>query len=313
MTRKIIIDCDPGIDDAVALTGALFDPRLSVLAITATAGTVAAEQATSNVCAILSALDPPRYPRIGKATPPEMAAVSDDKFLNGPCGLGNFPVGLTHRQHLPTSEKVIAELLRQHPYEITLVCLGPLTNLARLFKRDPAVIELVDKVVISGGACRVPGNATPVAEFNLHFDPLAARDVFASPTTKSLIPLDVTEQIEFGLELLEQMPSKKTRAGQLLHQTLPFAFRAAHQRLGRELLSLLDATTIAAVVEPELFEWTEMAGKVETQGVLTNGMSVFDQRMRPEWSTNMEVALSADFDAVKGLVRRSLRYAGQQT
>ncbi|MCO8125143.1 nucleoside hydrolase [Stieleria sp. TO1_6] len=313
MTRKIIIDCDPGIDDAVALTAALFDPRLEVLAITATAGTVTAPQATANVGAIVSALDPPRYPRIGKATPPEDAAVSDDRFLNGVGGLGDFQISQTERQHVPTSEKVIAELLRQYPGEITLVCLGPLTNLARLCQRDANVIELIDKVVVSGGAVRVSGNATSVAEFNLHFDPLAASDVFSSPTTKSLVPLDVTQKISFGVELLEQLPAKTTRAGNLLHQLLPYAFRASHQRLGRELLPLIDATTIAAVVEPELFQWTEMAGKVETQGTLTCGMSVFDRRLRPEWNVNMEVTLKADFDAVKGLVRRSLQYAGQQS
>lgn len=313
MTRKIIIDSDPGIDDAVALTAALFDPRLNVLAVTATAGTVAAEQATSNLCAVVSTLDPPRYPRIGKATPPEKASVSDDRFLNGPDGLGEFNVEQTQRQHLPTSEKVIAELLRQYPGEITLVCLGPLTNLARLCLRDPAAVNLIDKVVVSGGAIRVAGNASSVAEFNLHFDPAAASEVFASPTTKSLVPLDVTDRIRFGVDLLEQLPPKHTRAGHLLHKILPFAFRTAHQRLGRELLPLMDATTIASVVEPELFKWTEMAGKVETQGELTRGMSVFDQRLRPEWHINMEVATSADFDAVKGLVRRSLRFAGQQS
>lgn len=313
MSRKIIIDTDPGIDDAVALTAALFDPRLEVLAITATAGTVAAEQATSNVCAIVAALDPPRYPRIGKATPPEDASVSDDRHLNGASGLGEFTAELTQRQHLPASEKVIAELLRQHAGEITLVCLGPLTNLARLCQRDPSVISLIDKVVVSGGAVRVAGNATCVAEFNLHFDPLSASDVFASPTTKSLVPLDVIQEIQFGVDLIEQLPSKHTRAGQLLHQTLPFAFRAAHQRLGCEVLPLHDATTIASLVEPELFQWTEMAGKVETQGLLTRGMSVFDQRMRPEWKCNMEVAMSADEEAVKGLIRRSLRFAGQKS
>ena len=313
MTRKIIIDCDPGIDDAVALTCALFDPRLSVMAITSTAGTVTAEQATSNVCAIVSTLDPPRYPRIGKATPPESAAVRNDSFLNGATGLGELTVGLTQRQHLPTSEKVIAELLRQHPDEITLVCLGPLTNLARLCKRDPGVFELIDKVVVSGGACDVAGNATAVAELNLFLDPIAASDVFASLTTKSLVPLDVTEKVSFGVDLLEQIPSQSTRAGQLLHQILPYAFRASHQRLGRELLPLIDATTIASIVEPELFEWTDVAGKVETQGDLTCGMSVFDRRLRPEWNVNMEIAISADFDAVRGLVRRSLQYAGQQS
>lgn len=313
MSRKIIIDTDPGIDDAIALTNALFDPRLEVLAITATAGTVTASQATSNVGAIVSTLDPPRYPRIGKASPPEDASVSDDLFLNGPTGLGEFSYGQTQRQHLPTSEKVIAELLRQHPGEITLVCLGPLTNLARLCQFDAAAVNLIDKVIVSGGAVRAAGNASPVAEFNLHFDPVAAREVFASPTTKSLVPLDVTQRVSFGVELLEQLPSKTTRAGHLLHQILPFAFRAAHQRLGREMLPLIDATTIAAVVEPELFEWREMAGKVETQGQLTRGMTVFDQRLRPEWQINMEVALKADYDGIRELVRRSMQFAGQSS
>lgn len=312
MTRKIIIDCDPGIDDAVALTAALFDPRLDVLAVTATAGTVDADRATSNLGAVISALDPPRFPRIGKASPPENAALSDDKFLNGPSGLGDFQAGTTQRQHLPASEKVIAELLRQHPGEVTLVCLGPLTNLSRLFQRDPAVIELVDKIVISGGACNVAGNATAVAESNFHFDPIAASDVFRSATTKSLVPLDVSSEISFGLDLIDSMPAKYTRIGRVLHQLLPFAFRVSHQQLGRELLPLHDATTIAALVEPELFEWSELAGKVETHGDLTSGMSVFDKRLRPEWSVNMEVALSADIEAVKELVLRCLQYAGQQ-
>ncbi|OYP34440.1 nucleoside hydrolase [Rhodopirellula sp. MGV] len=313
MTRKIIIDSDPGIDDAIALTMALFDPRLDVLAITATAGTVDAEQATSNVGAIISTLDPPRYPRVGKASPPEDASVTDDSFLNGRSGLGDFEVANNARQHLPASEKVMAELLRAHPGEVTIVCLGPLTNLARLAQRDPAALQLVDKLVISGGAYRAPGNASPVAEFNLHFDAVAAADVFLSPTTKSLVPLDVTNRIAFGVDLLEQLPAKYTRAGNLLGQMLPHAFRMSHQRLGRELLPLIDATTIAAVLEPELFEWTEMAGKVETQGVHTCGMSVFDRRLRPEWQTNMEVALKADVDGVQQLIHRSLKYAGQQT
>ncbi|MEO1530328.1 MAG: nucleoside hydrolase [Planctomycetota bacterium] len=313
MTRKIIIDCDPGIDDAVALTAALFDPRLNVLAITATAGTVSAEQATANVDAIVAAIDPPRLPRIGKATTPEEPAYSGDKMLNGSHGLGDFVASNSARHHVHTSEKVIAELLRQSPGEVTLVCLGPLTNLARLCQRDPSVIPLINQVVISGGAYRVPGNASAVAEYNLHFDPASADEVFASPTTKSLVPLDISDQINFGVDLIEQLPSKFTKAGQFLHQILPFAFRAAHRQLGRELISLVDATTIAAVVEPELFHWTEMAGRVETKGELTSGMSVFDCRLRPEWNENMEVAVGGDIEAIRELVLRGLRYAGQQS
>jgi purine nucleosidase len=313
MTRKIIIDCDPGIDDAIALCMALFDPRLEVLAITPTAGTVEASQATTNVTAIVGQLDPPRYPRIGKATPADAAPVVDDKFLNGQDGLGGCNFQPSGRQHTTPSEKVIAELVHQNPNEVTLVCLGPLTNLARLCRRDPTAIPLLNNVVISGGSVSQAGNASPIAERNMFYDPDSATEVFASATTKSLVPLDVTEEVRFGVELLEQLPSKFTRAGGLLHKILQFAFRMAHQHLGRELIPLYDPTALMAVLEPELFEWSNMAGKVERHGELTRGTTVFDQRLRPEWPLNMEVALSADTSEVQAAIIRSLRYAGQQS
>lgn len=313
MTRKIIIDCDPGIDDAVALAIALFDPRIDVLAITATAGTVEADQATNNVIAIVNQLDPARYPRIGTALPIVGAPVLDDSYLNGPDGLGEFQFEASARQNPTPSEKLIGDLIHQHPNEITLVCLGPLTNLARLCHRDPAAIPLLNNVVISGGSIGYPGNATPSAERNFFFDSVAADEVFTSPTTKSLVPLDVTEEVLFGVDLLEHLPSKTSKAGELLHKLLPFAFRMAHQKLGRELIPLYDATTMLSVVEPELFTWEGMAGRVETKGELTRGTTVFDQRLRREWPMNMEVAVDVDSDEAQAAITRSIRYAGQRS
>lgn len=313
MTRKIIIDCDPGIDDAVALTIALFDPRLEVLAITAAAGTVSADQANANVSAIVGTLDPPKYPRFGRASASSNSALTDDGYLNGANGLGECHIDPPDRQHVPASEKVIAELLRKYPNEVTLVCLGPLTNVARLYQRDPAAVGLIDKVVISGGAISTAGNATAVAERNMFYDPTSANAVFHSPTTKSLVPLDVTNSVSFGVELLEKIPAKYTRAGQLLHQLLPFAIRTAHQKLGRELIPLYDSTALLAVTEPELFQWREMAAKVETRGELTIGMTVFDRRMRPEWNDNMEVAHKVDVNGARDAIMRGLRYAGQHS
>jgi len=312
MSRKVIIDCDPGIDDAVAICAALFDPRLDVLAITATAGTVVADQATDNVTAIVGQLDPRRYPRIGTATPTDNAPVIDDGHLYGSDGLGGCEFETSDRQHQTPSEKVIAGLLHQYPNEITIVCLGPLTNLARLC-RDPAAVELVDQVIISGGSVTHPGNATPAAERNIFFDPPSAEEVFASATTKILVPLDVTERVRFGVELLEQLPPKYTRAGALLHKMLPFAFRTAHENLGQELIPLYDPTTVLAVVEPERFEWKPMAGKVETAGGLTRGMTVFDRRMRRRWPLNMEVAQSVHRGEAAEAIVRMLKYAGQES
>jgi len=313
MARKIILDCDPGIDDAVAICMALFDPRLEVLAITATAGTIDADQATRNVGGLVHSLDPQRYPRVGKASPSSDAAVVDDGLLHGSDGLGGCELKISDRQHQPPSEKVIAELLHRFPNQITLVCLGPLTNLARLCRRDPAVLTLIDKVFISGGAIRVPGNATPAAERNLFFDSVSAAEAFESATTKSLVPLDVTDEVTFGVDLLEHLPPKYSRAGQLLHQMMPFAFRTGHQRLGRELIPLYDPTTLMAVIEPDLFTWQPMAVKVETKGELTRGMTVVDGRMRPEWPQNLEVAVDVDAAEVRNTIIRALRYAGQHT
>lgn len=313
MARKIIIDCDPGIDDAVALCIALFDPRLEVLAITATAGTVDATKATTNVTAILASLDPARYPRVGKATMPSGGAVIDDRHLNGSDGLGDCDFRHPDRQHQVASEKVIGELVRKFPGEVTLVCLGPTTNLARLCQRDASAVSLIDKVVISGGSVGHPGNVTPAAESNMYFDAQSASEVFGSGTTKSLVPLDVTEQVTFGVQLLEELPAKYTRAGAMLHKILTFAFRAAHQRLGREMIPLYDATTILAVLEPHLFQWQNMAGRVEVRGSLTRGMTIFDRRLRPEWPMNMEVAIGVDANEARAMLVRSMRFAGQQS
>src|SRR5688572_5490247 len=141
MARKVIIDCDPGIDDALALTLALFDPRLEVVAITAVAGNVAAERATMNVQAIVERLDPPRYPRLGIATAAGDAPYVDARHLHGPEGLGpvELLVSKLARQH--TAEKLISDEVRAAPGDITIICLGPLTNIARALAREPELAE----------------------------------------------------------------------------------------------------------------------------------------------------------------------------
>ena len=313
MSKKIIIDCDPGIDDTIALCMALFDPRLDVLAINAVAGTVEAEQATNNVAAIINMLDPPRYPRIGKATPAENASITDDQFLNGSDGLAESHFEPSGRQHLQPSEKVMVDLIQQHPNQITILCLGPLTNLARLVRWEPNILTLIDQIVISGGSVKHAGNATTMAERNIHYDPSSAQTVFNSATTKSLVPLDVTEEIRFGVELLDRLPSPGTHVGSLLRKLLPFAFRSAHQKLGEELIPLYDPTALMSILEPDLFSWEPMAGRVETKGELTRGMTVFDQRLRRSWPINMDVANEVDTLEIKEAIIRSIRYAGQKS
>lgn len=313
MSRKIIIDCDPGIDDAVAIALALFDPRLEVVAITACAGTTDAEQATQNVRALVERLDPPRMPRIGAALDPELgAAVANGTLLHGEDGLGNSDWTPVARQHSMPSDKLISDRLRADPGDVTIVCTGPMTGFAKALTRDPALVPMIDRVIIAGGSVVGIGNVTPAAEFNFHFDPVSARHVFHSATTKSLIPLEVCRQLSFGWELVEKLPPKYTKVGAVLQSIISHYCRATRQQLGQETISLQAVLPILMLLEPSLFTCEEMAGEVEIAGELTRGMTIFDQRSPRQWRTNMEVALSVDVPAATEVFYDCLKLAAQE-
>jgi purine nucleosidase len=310
MSRKVIIDCDPGIDDAVALCLALFDSRLEVQAITATQGNVTAHQASRNVQTIVDQLDPPRFPRIGVAAPPENPPSIDGRDFHGEDGLGNagFVVSELHQQH--PAEKIICDVVHAWPEEVTIVALGPLTNIARALSRDPELSSTVGRILMMGGSVQGIGNVTAAAEYNMFYDPQSAREVFRSHTTKTLIPLDVTSQVLLTLDLMSELPGETTRAGAFLRRILPYAFRAFRQNLGLEGIHLHDAVAVMAAIHPELFETQEMSGDVEVRGELTTGATVFDRRRMQGWQANMEVAVGIDVAAVTDGILRGLRDAG---
>jgi inosine-uridine nucleoside N-ribohydrolase len=311
--RKVIIDCDPGIDDAVALAMALFDPRLEVVAVTAVEGKTSADHVNCNVQSLIERLDPPKYPRIGAATPADTGPGIDLRDLHGEDGIGNvrFDCSRLARQH--PAEKIIADEIRAAPDEITILCLGPLTNIARVFAREPALVQRVGRLVISGGSVSGIGNATPCAEFNIYYDPESARSVFRAMITKTLVPLDVTERVKFDLGFLNQLPPEETRAGSVLRAVLPYYVRVYRQQLGLELFTLPDVVPLVALTNPELFEMTELSGDVEVAGELTTGATIFDRRPAFRGPRNMEVAREVDVAAVTDCILRSLSQAGKAT
>ena len=152
MPRKLILDIDPGIDDAISLAIALFDPRLDILAVTATGGSVSPQQATANVQALVALLDPPKLPRLG-AAPTDVAPIDHPWNLHGADGLGglDLPRIQLHGEH--AAEKVIVETLRAHPREVTILALGPLTNIARVLRRDPGLAEIIAGIIVCGCCC----------------------------------------------------------------------------------------------------------------------------------------------------------------
>jgi purine nucleosidase len=310
--RKVILDVDPGIDDAVALTMALFDPRLEVVAVTAAGGNVMPEQATGNLQAIVAYLDPPRLPRIGIA--PTDTALPEKPFtMHGGDGLGgiDLPRAQLHGGHV--AEKVMWETIRANPREVTVIALGPLTNLSRLLRRDPSIAEIIDRVIIAGGTVHGAGNVTPVADLNFYCDPAAARHVIREPLTKSLVPLETTSQVMLEFDFLEQLPDETSRAGLLLRRMLPHTFRAHRQLLGSEGAWLHDVVALVAATNPELFERAAIVADVETVGDLTAGMLVIDRRQVRQQRPNADLFVNCDVSAVKDCILRGLAAAAAAT
>ncbi len=312
MTRKILIDCDPGIDDAIAICLALFHTELELVGITACEGAVDARQVNQNLESIIHLLDPAKRPRLGMASPCSLAPPENARYLHGPDGLANLSLQIELQRSQP-AEKVMAECLKNHPNDLTIICLGPLTNLAALLQHQPHLEGLINRVIIAGGSVNGIGNVTPCAEFNMYFDPEAARTVLQSATTKSMVPLDVSAEVRFDLGFLEQLPVGSSRAGDFLRQSLPVLFRAFRQHHAMEEIFLRDLIALMACLNPNYFAWEEMACDIETLNGLTRGMTVFDRRYPCEWQRNVEVAVKVETGLVKDSIIEGLRWAGQKT
>lgn len=308
MAKKVILDVDPGVADAVALCMALLDPRLEVVAATATGGNVAPEQATRNVQALIEQLDPSRWPRIGAADPEQLLLV-DSRELWGEDGLcgADFHVAELHHRH--SAVKILSNEIRAAPHEITILACGPLTNIAAAIQREPDLASLIGHLIIVGGTLGGPGNVTPAAEFNIYCDAEAARTVFMAPITMTMMPLDTTSKVILRFDVLDQIPKATTRIGKVLRAILPGALLASHQRLGVEGLMVPEAVATAAFLQPELVTTERRHCDVELSGELTRGATVIDRRRASPYPTNMDVATDINAEGAIDTILRSLRQA----
>lgn len=306
MSHKIAIVCDPGIDGAFAVALALHDPTLDVVGLLATAGNVSAQRATENIQILVDNLDPPRLPRLGAA--PDVDYGIDGTKLHGTSGLGgvNFPCAPLH--HLPPSEKLLADLVRQYRDELTVICLGPLTVVARAFDLCPEAPKLLRSIVCVGGCYRDPGNAGPVSEFHFYCDPPAARKVLRCGAPLTLIPLDLMRKLLFSPTDLLGLPSDGTPACRFLRQIVPYGIAATSNLYGIEGFHLKDVLGVVAVALPSLIRTRHMRVDVETRGELTRGMTVFDQRSWEPGNPNADVAIEVDTDEVRKYLGRVLGF-----
>jgi len=308
MARKVILVSDPGIDGAFALAMALHDPELEVLGIAATAGNVVGSQATQNVHVIVEQVDPRRWPRVGAALPVEYGV--DGTKLHGPGGLGGieFPCIQLHHQH--SSDKLISDLVRQFPNEVSLVVMGPLTVVARAMDRDPELPGLIHRLICVGGTWQEPGNATATAEFHFFCDPPAARQLLKCGAPITLIPLDVTRKILLSPKDLLETPGTESRTWRFLRRIVPFGIRATSNLYGIEGFHLKDVLAIVALSLPGALTTRALFVDVETRGELTHGMMVVDHRPIPAASPNVDLAVAVEVPPVREYIDRMLRRAG---
>lgn len=260
MKRKIIIDTDPGIDDAMAILFALNSPDLDLLGLTTVYGNVHTPLATANALALLDYCGRSDVPvAAGAGMPLEVPLHGVASFVHGDNGLGE--VELPRSAHEPeavsAAEFIVGQVLFA-PGEVTLVAVGPLTNLALALERDPRIAEAAE-VVLMGGAVDCAGNITACAEANIYHDPHAAAKVFSAGWPVTMIGLDVTARTVMDEEYLESL--RATRSGELIHRLTRFYTRFYRSRHGIDGAQTHDPSAVAALIDADLFGFRR--GRVE--------------------------------------------------
>jgi purine nucleosidase len=278
MTRKIIIDTDPGQDDAVAILLALASPELDVLGITAVAGNVPLARTQTNARIICELAGRPETRVFAGCDEPMQRPLVTAEHVHGKTGLDGpelwHPTMPLQPQH--GVDFIIDTLRAEPPGTVTLTPLGPLTNIATAFARAPDIAARVNEIVLMGGAYFEVGNYTPAAEFNIYVDPEAADIVFKSGVALTVMPLDVTHKALVTRPRLDAFAALGTSTGRFTAEMLDFFERFDIAKYGSEGGPLHDPTTIAYLLRPELFSGRHINVEIETGSELTRGMTVAD-------------------------------------
>jgi purine nucleosidase len=259
----VILDVDTGTDDALALGYAVASPRIELVAVTTVAGNVGVEKTTANTLAVLDWLGAGDVPVHRGASRPLVRPHRDAVYFHDEGGLGGAQLPPSRRSvGADRGPAALIRLARLRPRELTLVTLGPLTNLAIALNVEPNLPELLKSVVVMGGAYSVPGNTTPAAEFNILVDPEAAEQVFTARfPTLTTVGLDVTERVALTRDDWDAVNAASTipPPATLLREVGKFAF----SRLGREQFSLHDPLSVAVAIDPTLIDVRELAVAID--------------------------------------------------
>jgi len=309
MKQAIIIDTDPGQDDAIAILLALASPELDVLGLTTVAGNVPLALTSRNARIVLELADRRDIPVYAGADRPLVRALVTAEFVHGKTGLDGpllpEPTMLLADGH--AVDFIIKTVMEREPGTVTLCPLGPLTNIALALAKEPQIAARIQQIVLMGGGCFEGGNITPAAEFNFYVDPQAAAQVFLSGVPITMAPLDVTHQALTTRKRVASLRDLGTPIGETVAQWMEFFERFDEQKYGQEGGPLHDPCVIAWLLKPELFNGRHCHVAIEAQSELTMGMSVVDWWGVTGKPANAFVLGGLDADGFYALIADRLR------
>jgi purine nucleosidase len=278
MAQKIIIDTDPGQDDAVALLLALASPEIDLLGITCVAGNVPLDKTTRNarvICELAGRRDVKVFAGCDR---PMTRKLVTAEHVHGKTGLdgADLPDPTMPLQPGHAVDFLIDTLRAEAPGTVTLVPIGPLTNIATAFARAPDIVARVKQIVLMGGAYFEVGNITPAAEFNIFVDPEAAEIVFRAGLPLVVVPLDVTHKVLTTNARIDAIRAIGTPVARAVAGWTDFFERFDMEKYGSDGAPLHDPCTIAYLLQPDLFTGRQVNVEIETTSLLTLGMTVAD-------------------------------------
>jgi len=294
--HRIIIDTDPGIDDALTFLFALVSPEIKLEALTTTQGNVTLEKATRNALSVLELAQASHIPVVPGSVLPLVQPLRASADVHGVSGLGNakLPEPRTKPIQKHAVDFLIEKILAE-PSEISIFPIGPLTNIAMAIRKEPKFAKAVRQLVIMGGAIQEGGNVTPLAEFNIYVDPHAAYIVFHSGIPITLIPLDVTHKCLLKQEHIDRLLKINSPISKFIRDAVQVYVRASYER-GFEGCALHDPLTLATIIAPELLTLKEYYVDVDISGGISMGKTLADIYNVTKKSTNMKVGMNVRGD-----------------
>lgn len=302
MKNKIIIDTDPGIDDAMAILFAHASDKIDIIGITTVFGNATIENATRNALFIKNKFGLHADIAMGANHPLFVDAGEPTTFVHGENGLGNIPIPIEGYEGISPKKAhdYMIDKIKSHPGEITIITVGRLTNLALALKKEPAIAELVKEIIIMGGAFGYhghTGNVTPFAEANIIGDPHAADITLTANWPVTIIGLDVTQQTIMSNEYIKKLRVQSPKYGEFIYQITRFYADFHRKEANLEGFYVHDSSAIAYAINPELFKKKKGYIRVITEGVaIGHTILKTNQNNYPvdNWSNNPQQQVCVD-------------------